>query len=254
MTLPLTRGLVDVARLPQLKNQGSFDFAAVLDDGFGAVTGHENTDCTDKDASPSMACIFITNDSGISWKRLDVTDLSPSGLAQSQCLSWPPGHFEALAILAPRRIILSWEDPWLYDGPMSHVVFSQDGGNSWHYKLLGVSNPYLAHDFDGRLLCLNAGYYLLGDDGGNTWRKEDFQVEWPAAYQDIKMCLLRHVVFADRNLGYGLIVHWSKRTTASGVGLVVTTDNGSIWKHVATLPAPNYGDVNSRHALSLRLG
>jgi hypothetical protein len=142
----------------------------------------------------------------------------------------------------------------MFDGPMSHVVFSHDGGNSWQYSLLGFSNPDLAHDFDGRLLCLNAGYYLLSDDGGDTWRKEGFEVEWPPLYQYKKVSLLRHVQFADRNLGYGLIVHWNKNTVAKAVGLVVTTDNGHTWKHVASLPGPNFGDANSRHALSLRLG
>jgi hypothetical protein len=241
-----------VAGLPQLKN-GACDFATVLDNGFGAVAGHEDNASTAAESPTSLACLFVTNDSGISWERLDAPELSPRGLAQSECSSWPPGRFEAMLVPAPGQIILSWEDPWLFDCPMSHLVLSHDGGKSWHYNVLGVSNPDLAHDLDGRLLCLNNGYYLLSDDGGATWRREEFHIEWPASYHNKKVSLLRHVVFVDRNLGYALIVHWSKDMSVSGVGLVVTTDNGRIWQHVATLPGPNYGDVNSRHALSLRL-
>ena len=249
---PVSRGPMNLAGLPQLKN-GACDIATVLDNGFGAVAGHEDNGDTATESPTSSACLFVTNHAGFSWKRLDVPGLSPRGLTQSECSSWPPGRFESMLVLAPGTIIVSWEDPWLYDCPMSHLVLSHDSGKSWHYNLLGASNPDLAHDVDGHLLCLNDGYYLLSDDGGATWRREDFHIEWPASYQDKKVSLLRHVVFVDRNLGYALIVHWSNRMSVSGVGLVVTTDNGRIWKHVSTLPGPNYGDVNSRHALSLRL-
>ena len=251
---PVSRGLVNESRLPQLNESGSYDFATVLEDGFGVVAAHENIEGPAAAAPSSLASLFVTHDFGFSWKRLDVPGLSPRGITQGKCSSWPPARFEAMSIPGERRVVLSWQDPWLFDGPMSHVVYSHDGGDSWQYNSLGISNPYLAHDFDGRLLCLNGGYFLLSDDGGDTWRKESFQIEWPAQYRDKDATLLRHVDFPDRKLGYALIVHWSNDMAPAGVGLVATKDNGKIWKHVATLPAPNYGDLNSRHALSLRLG
>ncbi len=246
-------GRVDVLHLPPLAEHVSFDFATVQDDGFGAVAAHVDLDDKAEGSQRSLASVYVTNDAGVSWKPLDLTHLSPRGLPQGQRWSWPPERFDSLSIPVPKRIVLAWMDPWLHEWPDSHVVFSHDGGSSWQYGALGDSNPYLAHDFDGRLLCLNAGYFLLSEDGGETWRKEGFQIEWPPSYHEEKVSLLRHVVFADRNHGYGLIVHWSE-TDATGVGLVVTTDNGRFWKHIATLPAPNFGDVNSRHALSLQLG
>jgi hypothetical protein len=179
--------------------------------------------------------------------------MKPRGLVPRQSLSWPPTCFDSMSLPSSNSIVLGWEDPWLHDCPQSHVVFSHDGGSTWRYTLLGHVNPYLAHDFQGRLLCLNVGYVMRSDDGG-TWTQEGFDVEWPPNYGDKKVCLLRHVQFLGPGHGYGLVVHWSKSMTATGVGVLVTTDNGKTWKHIATLPGPNYGDVNSRHALSLSLG
>ena len=251
--MPESHGNLEPSRLPPLQERGAWDFATILNCGMGAVAAHEFGQTTAGEKR-SRACIFITHDAGVSWKRLAMSNQGLPGFTTKGCASWPPEKFDALTIPMMRSIVLGWQDPWLHDRPLSHVVYSHDGGDSWKYCLLGGDNAYLAHDHDGCLLSLNDGYFLASEDGGGIWKKEIFRVEWPPSYQGKKVCLLRHVVFVDRSLGYGLLVHWSDDMDVLGVGLVITADNGRTWKHVCTLPGPNFGDVNSRHALSLRFG
>jgi hypothetical protein len=168
--------------------------------------------------------------------------------------SWPVERFASLALPSASAIALAWEDPWLHEGSQSHVIRSQDGGESWEYHCLGYTNPYLGLDYAGRLLALNAGYYMESRAGGHSWKKSHFQVDWPEQYNKKRVALIRCLVFTKADVGYGLIVHWpldSIGEAPPAVGLVATTDNGLRWKHLHVFDGPNVGDINERHVLDL---
>src|SRR5262245_49578558 len=120
----------------------------------------------------------------------------------------------------------------------------------------GYTNPYLGFDYDGRLLALNAGYYMESLDGGNSWKKVHFEVDWPEGYDKKRVALIRCLTFTQAKVGYGLIVHWPLDSTGGPpptVGLITTIDNGMRWKHLHVFDGPNVGDINERHILDLRV-
>jgi len=152
-------------------------------------------------------------------------------------------------------IVLAWEDPWIYDGAKTHVICSKDCGESWEYRSLDYTNPYLGMDYAGRLLALNDGFYMESADGGHSWNKSDFEVEWPDGYDKKRVALIRSLTFIEADVGYGLVVHWPLHSIpyVPAVGLVTTTDNGVRWKHLHVFDGPNVGDINERHVLDLRV-
>jgi hypothetical protein len=178
----------------------------VLPGGFGVAASHQAVA-----DGLRAAGVFITEDWGRQWRETDLRVGSP-GWHHNRPASWPVEKFASLALPTPGCIALAWDDPWLYDGSQSHVVCSFDRGESWEYSCLGESNPYLALGPDGRLLALNDGYYLESPDGGRTWTRRDFAVEWPAGYSHRRVALLRQVTFPDPGTGY-----WSS-TGGTGEG------------------------------------
>jgi hypothetical protein len=215
--------------------------------GFGVAVDHQWADDTN-----ALASIFVTDDEGEHWIKREPKPQLPFFWAGS----WPVGQFASMALPAAGRIALAWEDPWLLDRPNSHVISSQDRGESWQYSQLGGTNPYLALDHAGRILALNNGYYLESHDGGIGWQRRDFQIDWPDGYDKKRVSLLRDVTFTESEIGYALVVHWlanSRNEVPPTVGLVGTSDNGLQWSHIHVFEGPNIGHVNERHILSLRV-
>jgi photosystem II stability/assembly factor-like uncharacterized protein len=197
--------------------------------------------------------VFRTHDGGQNWHELrlnvrwKLTDIMRRWTAS------PVEQFNSLVLTPPGAVVLSWEDPWLFEGAKSHVLYSGDRGESWRYLSLGHTNPTLVADDSGRLLALNAGYFLESADGGAVWSKREFAVEWPSDHQHEKTNLLRQVMFVEPNIAFALIVHWKRglNFAPAKVGLVRTTDNGAHWFHVHVFDGPDIGDVNERHMLTL---
>ncbi len=246
---PIIRGDLDHSHLPPKPEGVLWDFITVLPCGFGVAVDHHTGD----DRPP--ASLFVTEEGRRAWRQMELR-VNSLGWHSTRPASWPVGRFASLALPTPGCIALAWDDPWLFDAPQSHVLCSPDGGVSWEYRCLGQSSPYLAHDYSGRLLALNDGYYLESPDGGRTWARRDSVVKWPAGYHHKKVALLRQVTFPAPNMGYALIVHWRHRSMnepAPDVGLLTTCDNGNSWRHVHLFEGPNAGDVNERHVLGLRV-
>ena len=244
--MPVVRGDVDLKHLPARPREAYWDCVTVHSGGFGVAVDHQTTD------TKCLAGIFVTMDGGQHWTQRDAKPRLP--LLRSR--SWPTQQFASLALPSVNVVALAWEDPWLYDGAKSHVICSQDCGESWKYRCLGYTNPYLAFDYDGRLLALNAGYYMESLDGGNSWKKVHFEVDWPEGYDKKRVALIRCLTFTHAKVGYGLIVHWPLDSTGGPpptVGLITTIDNGMRWKHLHVFDGPNVGDINERHILDLRV-
>ena len=251
---PVVRGSIDLSCLPPQGGNFRWDFVTLLVSGFGAATGHESFDLL-----KSVARLFITKDGGKQWREQDPRNsvsLFRKALQRLDLLgpTWPVERFESQALIAPDGAALSWSDGG-WDDQQSHVISTTDRGESWRYCGLGDTNPYLAADYDGRLLASNDGFFLQSLDNGNTWSKRSFHMDWPVDCSK-RVALLRHVTFAAPGIGYALVVHWPEpftREMQPDVGLVKTADNGNRWSHLAKFAGPDVGDVNERHITSLKV-
>ena len=253
---PVVRGNVALSQLPGRPREAIWDCVSVLPDGFGVAVNHEATDANpaDKNAPRSLANVFRTVDGGRTWHehRLNV-NWKPIEIIGRWTISWPVEEFTSLALVRPDAVVLSWEDPWIFEDAKSHLIYSRDRGESWRYHGLGETNPTLTADDSGRLWVQKGEYFLESVDGGATWSRREFAVAWPTDHQREKVNLLRHVVFVEPNIAFALIVHWKRGLTfaPSHVGLVRTTDHGAHWLHVHVFDGPDVGDVNERHILTL---
>lgn len=256
---PVVRGTVDLSRLPSRARDVIWDFVSVLPDGFGVAVNHEATDASPEDTKvpKQLAHVFRTPDGGRTWHEhpLDVSWNLIERMGR-WAISWPVEEFTSLALVRGDAVVLSWEDPWIYDGAKSHMIHSSDRGESWRYRALGATNPNMYADDSGRLWMQRGGYFLESVDGGTKWSKREYAVEWPADHPHEKVKIFRHVVFVEPSIAFALIVHWKRGLTfrASHVGLVRTTDDGAHWSHVHVFDGPDIGDVNERHMLTLEAG
>jgi len=250
---PIVRGAVDLARLPGRPRETVWDLVAILPDGFGVAVDHELAPASpSRPGEPSaLAHVFRTRDGGRTWHE---PELKPRWklrqILRRATLSWPVEEFASLVLSPPATVVLTWEDPWIHDGARSHVILSRDGGESWRYHGLGSTN--LVADGSGRLLALNDGFLLESLDGGAEWARRELAIEWPTGHRQAGN-LLRHAVFVDPSSAYALLVHWrcGASFAPSHVGLLRTTDGGSLWRHVQVFDGPDAGDVNERHVLTL---
>ena len=255
---PIVRGTVDLAGLPSRPPGTIWDAVSVLPDGFGLAVNHETTNSGpgSTNAPSSLAHVFRTNDGGRTWheQALKVRWRLTQAIRRAT-LSWPVEEFTSLALTRPDTIVLSWEDPWIYDGARSHVIFSHNRGESWRYNGLGYTSAFLGYDCFGRLITLCDGFLLESSDGGKTWVKRKFAIEWPPEFQHREVNVLRHVTFVEADVAFALVVHWTRGTShaPAHVGLLRTTDNGTLWRHVHVFEGPDVGDVNERHMLMLQL-
>lgn len=255
---PVVRGNVDLSRLPRRPRETIWDFVSVLPDGFGVAVSHEATDANPAETSaPSkLAKVFRAHDGGRTWHehRLNVS-WKLTEIIGRWTVSWPVEEFTSLVLVRSDAVVLSWEDPWIYEDAKSHVIYSRDRGESWRYHGLGHANPTLTADDSGRLW-VQSGGFLESVDGGAKWSKREFAVEWPSDHQHEKVNVLRHIVFVEPNIAFASIVHWKRGLSfaPSHVGLVRTTDDGAHWFHVHVFDGPDIGDVNERHMLTLEAG
>jgi hypothetical protein len=254
---PVVCGTVDLAELPSRPPRTIWDAVWVLPDGFGVAMNHEVTDAdpASPNAPSSLAHVFRTNDGGRTWHELQLNvRWKLTQAIRRATMSWPVEEFNAL-VLTPDTVVLSWEDPWIYDGSRSHMIFSLDHGESWRYNGLGYSYAYLTSDGSGRLMTWIGDFILESSDGGKQWTKRAFTVEWSPEFRHIKANALRHVTFAEPDVAFSLFVHWRHGGSfaPAHVGLLRTTDHGTLWREIQVFQGPDVGDVNERHMLTLQV-
>jgi hypothetical protein len=248
---PRAFGGFEPVRLPSVSQGSAWDIVSMMPSGFCVAVGHKNLESDRK-----SAFVQISWDNGENWRP--VIPGPPSKLLPRLGLTAAPREAEqiqSLVLVPPAGVLLAWDDPWLFDCPESHVLFSRDQGGTWDYHCLGQTNPCLGTDDHGRVFALNDGFFLETADVGQTWRKRGFELAWPSGYDQSRVALLRHVCYLDARIGYALVVHWPHRRgeRPPDVGLVATVDGGARWEHVHVFDGPNIGDINERHMLGLRV-
>ncbi len=254
---PVVRGVIEPSILPHVADGFCWDYIAILPSGFGVVAGHKSADLTH-----SIADAFTTLDHGRIWQRLEprrsmslVTKIMHGLLAGGPM--WPVERFDSLVLPNPGSAALAWSDPGLFeDGAKSHVITTADHARTWSYYCLGETVAYLGNDYEGTFLVSNDGFFIESSDGGKSWHRREFTLQWPEAYEGRCTALLRHLLFTSPGIGFALVVHWPRQWTRDiplDVGLVKTTDNGNHWRHRCVFNGPDIGDVNERHMLGLRV-
>lgn len=256
---PVVRGDVDLSRLPRRPRETIWDCVSVLPGGFGVAVNREATGANPQDTSTpkKLANVFRTHDGGQTWheQRLDVRWNLIETMGR-WTISWPVEEFTSLVLVPPDAVVLSWEDPWIFEGAKSHLIYSRDRGESWRYHGLGETIPTLTADHSGRLWIQKDGYFLESVDAGAKWSRREFAVESPAGQRHGRGNLLRHIVFLEPSIAFALIVHWKSGLsfTPFQVELVRTVDDGAHWSSVHRFDGPDVGDVNERHMLTLEAG
>lgn len=180
-----------------------------------AQTGWLTRDAQGVDMSPH---IFITQDGGVSWTRIDLP--APAGASgyfdNNACGTYSPLPLASKSVL----VLLQCVDASTFKVEHDYLYSTADAGQTWQAMAL-PSNFEAASSGDGALFFPSAQSGLvLGrviyrtDDGGKTWSKGK-QVNWDGQFS-----------FVDMNTG------WAVARNAGQIALVKTADGGKTWTEV----------------------
>ena len=149
--------------------------------------------------------------------------------------SWEPAAFDSMEILPEELIMNGIISLNLYDvfflneksgwivGDSGTILHSEDGGNEWIVKNIGLLPPLFSISFknpdEGWAVGQN-GFSLKTEDGGKTWDKVVFEEE--NSLYEIRICG-----------NYGVMV-------GDQATIIVTNDGGKTWGKVKTALYPPY--------------
>ena len=223
-------------------------------DGIGLAAGCEPV--ANGGGRSSIARFWLTRDGGASWQAIQ-PDIGFLGRLRAWP-SWPPEEVDSVEVLAGGLMAFAWEDPWLHEGPKSHIALSADGGDRWRYVRLRIGYNALACG-PGPLRILGGGR-ITEWSGARSFRRESIRLEWdlPPGYWNDPVPL-RFVRFTSEADGLALVVSWPRddppRTPEELppplVGLARSHDGGRRWKVVSTWEGPRSTDLNRRHEITL---
>jgi hypothetical protein len=230
-------------------------------EGVGLAVGTEPVRREKPGERTSIARFLRTIDGGVTWQAIQ-PDIGRWGRMRAWP-SWPPEAVDSIAVLAGGVMAFAWEDPWLWEGPHNHLVFSADGGVHWRYRRIDdccaqlVAGPGPLRAFGGR-----RGLVMRSDS--RSFRRESSRLEnWsrPTGYLG-EQFVLRFVQFTSETEGFCLVVSFHRDEKPPRpreemppplIGLARTADGGHSWKVIHTWEGPRNVDINQRHQLTLEV-
>jgi len=204
----------------------------------------------------STARFWRTGDGGGTWNLIE-PNIGRWGRMRAWP-SWPPEAVDSVVVLAGDWMAFAWDDPWLYDGPNSHMVFSADGGTRWRYVRVPDGCIELARG-PGSLRAFRGDRFVTPSTSGSL-RCETIQLEWnrPAGYRQ-GFLPFRDVQFISESDGFALCVTWppdepgklSEQLPSPLIGLARTENGGRRWEVAQVWEGPRDTDLNERHKVTL---
>ncbi len=230
-----------------------FDMVHVNPAGFGAAVSHE-----DRHPEPDVAHLWYTENAGIAWREISFEGLRVPWRLRwwIQKYSWPPEKIESVLVTPGNAIVLTWTDPWLFEGACSHMLVVEQLGRNCTYYTTSEINAHLAVANNATLRVFGYGVYWETQNNGRNWLQRDLRIDWPnlGKQYNSEVKLVRWPQFIDNDIGYGLTVQRQKRDQGPPVtGLVVTRNGGADWTVSQEWLGPALGDVNERHVTSLTI-
>lgn len=250
---PAIRGPRERLILPAL-TAGEWSAVHIAPDGFGFAAGWEPVVSEDR---KSIARFRLTNDGGASWQIVQPA-IGFWGRLRAWG-GWPPEQIDSVAVLVGGVLAFAWEDPWLFDGPNCHLVYSSDRGAHWRYMRLPDNCNWLPCGL-GPLRVFSDGRLVEWSEA--TRRCESIELDWKRPPDHRQAALpLRSAQFLSDTEGYALVVSWPRDDSAPTleqlspplVGLARTQDGGRRWSVVQSWEGPRKIDLNVRHVVTLEL-
>ncbi len=150
--------------------------------------------------------------------------------------TWPPQNISQAYISEDNILCFAWTDPWLFDNPHSHLIYSFSRSEKWNHlefnskRITIARSPVkeVVHVFYGKNKTAIATDKVMHDT-----------VDIISSPEDI---FLLQVVFADENNGAAYYLDFRDHTYVVGV---ITTDAGRSWKTTFTIPYLGQADINT---------
>ena len=225
-------------------------------DGAGLAAGSEPV--SGPGQRTSIARFWRTRDGGATWQPTE-PDIGRWGRLRAWP-SWPPEAVDSIAVLSGGLLAFAWDDPWIYEGPHSHLVHSEDGGSHWRYTRLPDGCIDLAQGLGP--LRVFGGARVVERSSSGALRREATDLAWilpPEYWQTPRP--LRSVQFISEAEGYALVASWPREVPGKKaedlppplIGFARTEDGGRRWKVVGSWEGPRSVDLNERHELALEV-
>ena len=226
-----------------------FDQHVIGEEGLGLASAVDAA----LDPDRPRALLFLTRDGGASWASVAPALSFLERLRASA--GWPPEEIHSLAVHPGGLAAFTWEDPWLHDGPRSHLVVSTDGGESWRYARVPSGCIWLAASGDGLLRAFGFRELASTADAGRSIQTAKVAVSWPELppRPERLLGLVRHVHMSSASEGVGLVLCQEDDLESPLVGLACSDDRARTWTVVRTWPTARDRDLNARGLLALTI-
>jgi hypothetical protein len=236
-----------------------WDFIYLSPDGHGVAVNHEKThNATGPEAKGTfVANVFITTNHARKWVKNPLR-LNWVGRMRS-LFSWPVEQFHSLAVTRNRTVLLAWEDPWIMERSISHLIYTHDSGPKWNYHRLKPCQPPLYTSPEGQVFCFGKEICCISRDEGNHWQSDAMTLDLTEDDPNAVCSDILDAVFISDQQGFGLSAKFNKAVTMTrpeSVVLLKTTNNGLRWNTVAEFSFPStqaFGDPKQILSLAVTL-
>lgn len=248
-------GIASENHLPHNRSDTHWDFIYLSQDGFGVAVNHEKAHEQAKAPKKRLAGLFISTNHARDWRK-NPLQLNWTGRLLSR-FSWPVERFDGFIATKRQTMILSWQDPWIMDQSRSHVIFSNNTGQRWHYRRLPAVNPRLYSTPGNQIMCFSNTVRCHSRDEGKHWEADAMDLRIDESGADAIYSDILHAVFVSEHRGFALLAKYGKAITMArpeSIIMLETVDTGIQWRSKALFPFPSQGalgDPNTILSLSV---